>query len=200
MFVPQVRDLDAYDLRQRPLSYWKPGDPETLAIGLGSPDDPPLSPPPLDFGSYTGCMPEEECGDVNIAGIFYHSILGDCIDIRARFDTRDGRIYYRVVDEHGARITCKPECSVLPLTLDEITDMLDTLEPPDQRQEGLDYFQDIWGFNLDSLSNDYQPGFVEVSSPFYPQLGAWYKDREEVWLERARKEWEEEMGQEWEDS
>ena len=51
-----------------------------------------------------------------------------------------------------------------------------------------EYFEGDW----DKLN-----GFVTVDSHFYPELGAWYAEREEVWLEHAKKMWEEENEEEW---
>lgn len=195
MYVFPVRDPDSYDLHQRPLSYWGLSAPESLAIGAGWTDGPPLSPPPAGIGVVGGYIPPLEHDEVEIVSLYFSSMLGDCTSVRARFDVRDGRIYYRVVNDGGWRYISKPECSRLPLTLEEVISLLDTMEDGVERLAGQDYFEQIWEEQWDSDPDS--KGFVTVSSPFYPQLGAWYAEREEVWMERVRKALAEENGEEW---
>jgi hypothetical protein len=106
------------------------------------------------------------------------------MSIRAKQEA--GRIKYRIVDEYGTKITCTREDSDRPLSLRELIEVIDTSSTEDWT--GL-YFGDFeWRLSNEECSPDELAGFIEVSSTFYPKIGAYYEEAFRVWCETKNAE------------
>ena len=210
-------------LNYRPESYWDPADPVIAitgnvtgalrreAIRRTLEDDLPLDAmiddealqdvlseerraaqgaihPWLMGGEY---LPPYLPGEVEIARITLGSVMMDVIAIRAR--RQRGRILYRVVDEYpedGLIRSYRPKSSPRPLTLGELVGLIDSMRSDEcaRGQTYLEWLRDTGCEDIESAAD-----FVEVSSPFYPELKALFDARAADWLaERRRKLAEEE--------
>lgn len=153
-------------------------------------------------------LPDRVEGEIEIARIDTQSVTGDVYQVLARLES-DGRIRYRVVDEYwdeGSRYAVTPEVSDEPLTLGELIDLIDTAEQVTKDWlSGYDVglFDKDRQFNYDSVCDDeiFTPdeiidyaeecaGYAAVSSPFYPMLASYYRDRAEAWLLEVRADLE----------
>lgn len=135
-------------------------------------------------------LPDSNPDEVEIARIELASTTGDVIEIRAR-PTEDGHIRYRAVDEYwdaGSRIDVSPEVSNEPLTLGELIELIDTDRLCDRDRE--------MAIEHGHTDPDAFVNFVTVSSPFYPTLGSYYRQRAEGWqLELRSGPWRDEVEQ-----
>lgn len=120
--------------------------------------------PRLMGGEYlTDLWPNE----VEIARVMLASTTGDVISVRARRCKH--RIYYRVVDEYDNEYVSTPsrKSSLKPITLGQLEQLIE------EADAGLTHFKEM-------LSQD--PDFLQVTSPFYPELEALYQRRISDWL------------------
>ncbi len=134
-----------------------------------------------------GALPEFLEGEVEIVSIRLNSVMGDLKSVRAR---RDGdKIRYRVVDEyhecdeHGELIndfSCRPDESSLPLTVDEIKELLWSIEVDGYGQ----IFTKAWEEQLDGPIEDYENDFYYLLSDFYHGLQRWLEERFDDWKRR----------------
>jgi hypothetical protein len=131
--------------------------------------------PALMGGEY---LPDLEDSGVEIARVELDSVTADVISIRA---TRDGElIRYEVVDEYDIERKISPETSATPLEMGQLVELIDTARD-EYDQVGLtDLFRD----NTAQFMEDPKDAvnFVTVSSPFYPELRAYYEFRAQEWL------------------
>jgi hypothetical protein len=104
--------------------------------------------------------------------------------IRARREA--GRIRYRVVDEYESTITCAREESDRPLSLREVIELIDNASTEDLT--GLYFGVYEWQVANDESSPDELAGSIEVSSTFYPEIGAYYEEAFKVWCEAKKAE------------
>ena len=134
-----------------------------------------------------GALPEFLDGEVEIVSIRLNSVMGDLKSVRAR---RDGDVIrYRVVDEYqecaedGELIndyTWRPEESSLPLTIDEVKDLLWSIEADGYGQ----IFTKAWEEQLDGPIEDYENDFYYLLSDFYHGLQGWLEERFDEWKRR----------------
>jgi hypothetical protein len=118
--------------------------------------------------------------EVEIARVTIQSTLQDVTSVFARRGKR--RIYYRVVDEYeGDTLSGRTErTSTKPLTLGELEQ----------------FFNCAWSifdilemnFGDDGYDPDDIRSFSSVTSQFYPQIGALYRQRIEAWTAERRRE------------
>lgn len=116
-------------------------------------------------------LPDQKKGEVEIARLTLASTTQDVVSIRARKGKR--RIYYRVVDEYEGETlsgTAK-RTSVRPLTLGQLIGLL----------EGAYSIWDTVYMNEMNCDAERMKWFVSMTSPFYPQLGAYYDRQFEAW-------------------
>lgn len=98
--------------------------------------------------------------------------------IRARRDGR--RILYRVVDEYDSPVELSRESSEQALAMHELIALIDETCIRGSRP-GL-YLGDLaWRVDNEEDAAEDLAGFIEVSSPFYPQLGEWYEAAFQRW-------------------
>jgi hypothetical protein len=125
-------------------------------------------------------LPNLGQSEVEIARITIQSTLQDVTSVFARRGKR--RIYYRVVDEYeGDTLSGKTErTSTKPLTLGEL----------EQFFNGAWSIFDILEMNFgeDGYDPDDIRRFSSVTSQFYPQIGALYRQRIEAWTAERRTE------------
>ena len=178
----------------RPRTYWPGVWTTELSTTLAStdrwfkqglaPNSAPLlgaSPASLDAGRY---LPEMGQDEVEIARVELASTLGDVTSIRARLGA-DHRIHYRVVDEYDYwpfRVT--PEWSLLPLSLDELIDLIDGVRWLPGEENGEQFgLTTVFQGNLleDGGSVEQAVGFVRVGSDYYPGLTRHYELEAERW-------------------
>ena len=100
--------------------------------------------------------------EVEVARIKLESVTGDVVSIRARRQL-DG-ITYRIVDEYDTVFCCQPDHSRLPLTLAEITGLIEEF---------------IWLLleGNDDLDEEVYRSFVTMDSAFYAELEDWWQQR-----------------------
>ena len=203
-----------FDLSLRPETYWEHGDPleailsgikgearrlmvkEALEAGKDVSDwllDPLLEEEPRRFiggihpffmgGEY---LPSDLLGETTIARIALRSTTADVIEVRAR--PRGPGIRYRIVDEYETDFLLPFDRSEVPLSLRELTALVNNSEGLRQKQ-GLVSAEveacccpggrsgrthEEW---LESVR-----GFVTVTSEFYPELQGYYEAFVEEWL------------------
>lgn len=169
------------DLDWRPDTYWPEGaegpapaitDDEDLLQGYGAAP-----------GFYAGShIPDLEPGEVEIACVLMQSVLGDAVSVRAR-RLADGRIGYRIVDEHDEPYDCVPSSSDRPLSLRELGELLDRSEAEGGTEwgPGIAWTPLRCQFELGG-STDGLVEFLDVYSDVYPELGEWYGRRIAQWV------------------
>lgn len=148
--------------------------------------------PAMMGGEY---LPGAEPEEVEIVRVELASATADVIEVRAR--SLEGRIHYQAVDEYwdeGERYLVTPEWSERPLTFGELIDLIDTacrgsegyFDPSPFTVGLVDQWRELpsqGGGDPASLL-----GFVRVSSAFYPELGAYYEERANAWVEQKKLE------------
>ena len=164
-------DRTRYNLDYRPASYW-------TTAGDGAGVKPSVRRrPAFDLGREF--LPEKQPNEVEIALISLASVTGDVIAITAR--RRGARIVYRIVDEYDTRFRFKPKTSTQPLSMGELVALIDGATGHlDGDAKGLTGA--YRSYNLDGCDAADLVDFVTVSSPFYPELQAYYAEEAGEWL------------------
>ena len=168
-------DRTRYNLDYRPASYW-------TTAGDGAGVKPSVRRrPAFDLGREF--LPEKQPNEVEIALISLASVTGDVIAITAR--RRGARIVYRIVDEYDTRFRFKPKSSTQPLSMEELVALIDgTTGHLDGDAKGLtSAYRD---YNAAFCDPERLVDFVIVSSPFYPELRAYYEEEAREWLAVAK--------------
>ncbi len=122
-------------------------------------------------------LPNLDQVEVEIARVTLASVLQDVVSVRARKGR--GRLRYRVVDEYGGDTLTglNRRTSIRPLPLGQLVDFLDGAWP----------MRDVIAMNGLAGSADSMKDFLAVSSPFYPQLEAYYDCRFATWANDYRR-------------
>jgi hypothetical protein len=135
--------------------------------------------PAMMGGEY---LPDVEDDSAEIVRQELESVMGDVISIRA---TRSGtRINYSIVDEHGIQYEISPKSSKEPLTMRQLIRMIDGVRSEDG-WIGLTVSFREYVLGLEGTPEKHVD-FVTVSSTFYPQLEAYYKEQARDWLKKAK--------------
>ena len=139
-------------------------------------------------------LPDFMPGEIEIARIILESTLLDVISVRARW--RSGRYRYRVVDEHITEFAIRRKTSHLPLTLQELINLLEQGDVVDHvfpGSAGTGLVRHWWHQQLSDGVYDAEecPGFTSVESDQYPSLALWYKKHSEEWITEYADEEEE---------
>jgi hypothetical protein len=135
-------------------------------------------------------LPELDAGEVEIARISMASTTSDQISVRAR--QQDGSIRYRIVgeyeEEEGMRLIMPFDTSEQPLTLGRLMELIDgACIPGDVYSGGV--FTSSWEMTREfSTDEDEIVNFLSLSSPFYPEIDACYRELAENWLQERRLE------------
>jgi hypothetical protein len=119
-------------------------------------------------------LPDLRRGELEIARVTVGSVMGDVTSVRAR-RTKKG-IAYRIEDEHETEYEARPRWSREPLSMLELIRLIENAKPASPTLGVLKMNRE-GGSEWDDLE-----GFVEVTSPFYPQLGAWYERYLGLWI------------------
>ncbi len=161
-----VDGVDA-DMRSESLS-----DEERAAVGGIHPS--------LMGGEY---LPDQESNEVEIARVDLDSVTSDVLSLRARW--QEGWIQYRFVDEYDSVYEIKPERSKQPLTFGELVGLINSIGgscfPRAVRE--VNYSFEWTEHNARACSP-----FSRFSSDFYPELGAYYQEEADCWLEAKLEE------------
>jgi hypothetical protein len=121
--------------------------------------------PALMGGLY---LPDLEEGEVEIARISLESVTADQISVRAR--PVKGGIAYAIHDEYGTDFERHPAFSRKPLTMLQVTRLIDKATDDGGLVFGyVKYNAEGGGSRPDELRT-----FATVTSRFYPDLGHWY--------------------------
>lgn len=122
-------------------------------------------------------LPDHRPSEVEIARITLASTTQDVVSVRARKGR--GRIRYRVVDEYGGDTLSgrNERTSIRPLTLGQLVAFLD----------GAWSVREVVAMNDMEVDSEQMKWFVTVSSPFYPEIGAYFGRRFEDWGEEYRR-------------
>jgi hypothetical protein len=118
-------------------------------------------------------LPDYAPGEVEIARIVLQSTTGDVISIRARTD-RDG-IHYRIVDEYDTGFDFSPRQSKLPLSMQELVELIDGAAPEGYDQRGLGLCYILANYECAGDLEEWLRDFSRVESDVYPQLSAHYR-------------------------
>ena len=136
-------------------------------------------------------LPPLKAGEEPIARVKLASVLWDITEVCARLE--DGVIRYQVYDEYESVFSGFKETSLLPLTLGELIELIETAlshiyDPP---SAGLVWHFLEWPILEDGdnyATRKEMEYFVTVTSPFYPELGTHYEQVISRWVETG--EWE----------
>jgi hypothetical protein len=127
-------------------------------------------------------LPKYDEDEIEIARVNLQSVTFDVISIRAW--RKEGEIFYRVVDEYDSRFDLFIESSEEPLTLRELIELIDNTDNLDAEDSG----GLVWGvldYHVDNGSDpEEMRTFVDVESPFYPQLARYYSEQIDGWVDR----------------
>lgn len=123
-------------------------------------------------------LPDYLPGEVEIARVTLANVTRDVISVRARPRRRAYR--YRIVDEYGARWTCRPRASVRPLPLWRLIAMIDTA--CFGRGRWTDLTEELREAHGGAPTDAAE--FVEVTSDQYAELAEHYRRRASTWLAR----------------
>ncbi len=209
--MPNPKD---YDLDYRPRSYWGPQDLEThygarakgelrrksalALLGEGISDEGMLtSSLPDDERVAAGAihpwfmggeyLPDYLTNEVEIARLTFKSTTMDVLSVRARRTKH--RIKYRIMDEYfdqwGEHYVMRPATSTQPLTLKQVIDAINLNDLVGGPRES-NYDGGSW-CRPDEIFD-----FCTVSSAYYDQLGHWFDDVNEEWLETEEERLEQE--------
>jgi len=137
-------------------------------------------------------LPALESGEVEFVRVSLASTTSDQISVRAR---RQGdKIKYRVVGEYEEQMqyVLPFDQSDRPLILAELVQLIDGSRIPDDIFfGGLVIGNWECGYS-ESCDVDDAMSFISISSPFYPELEAYYEEVAENWAQEHRFEDEEE--------
>ncbi len=129
-------------------------------------------------------LPEYLAGEVEIARVALDSVSLDVVSVRAC--RRRRCIRYRIVDEYsdeGAMYVVKPESSEVPLSMAQLIELIDTavMQNGCRADERTGLVRRHWDELNGDIPLDEVVSFARVSSPFYPQLGAYYEAEAAAW-------------------
>jgi hypothetical protein len=129
-------------------------------------------------------LPAFKRGQVEIARIVLASTTQDVFSIRVR--RRPSGVYaYSFHDEYQSTWHIRPRTSKQPLTMGRLIQLIDTATcdemPVGQGDLIIDLYQGAGGL-------PHGVGFVRVESEVYPELGAWYRMREDAEVARLQAE------------
>lgn len=141
--------------------------------------------PGLMGGEY---LPDQPLGAVEIARISLASVTRDQIVIYAHKTAKN--IRYSVVDEYDTHYKQPFYQRKDTISLGEVIKIIDESEHPDAVYTGGIVFMTLNG-NGFQYAESLDEGFVEVTSAFYPDLGAYYKFAVREWYAKCQSENEE---------
>jgi hypothetical protein len=129
--------------------------------------------------------------EVEIARIELESTTSDVMSLRARLVGRKRlRIEYRLVDEYETEYRLRPFRTTRPLTLGQLTKLLDSVDGDAADEEWLVHGWVLCFNECNRACSDGDPepyrDFTRVSSEFYPQLSTHYERLFERWVEAYR--------------
>lgn len=136
--------------------------------------------PAMMGGEY---LPDLLPDEVEICRLSLRSVTADQISVRARLEP-SGLLCYRVVSEYETLAYVTPrETSELPLTAWELLMLIqDTYVRSDPEVGGI--FTALWTVQSDHAEDREEIlSFIKVSSPFYPEINALYRELGNRWCD-----------------
>jgi hypothetical protein len=126
-------------------------------------------------------LPRYRKREVEIARLVLDSPRMDVVAIRAR-RSKDGRIHYRVVDEHEGTFRWRPKTSAEPFSFRELVAFIDGIDDGGRPADVgyVDYLRNA-AVERGNPPEDVT-GFVTVTSPLYPKLEPYYEAHARAWL------------------
>ena len=151
----------------------KLADPDRVALGQIHPR--------YMGGEY---LPDFKREEVEIARVTLQSSTQDVISVRAKPAAH--RIKYKIVDEYETPSTISPASSSRPLSMSRLICLMDGAKVG--VYDGVSWSTGVvWGPLTMNLENSDDPleliDFVEVTSEFYPELGDYYADEIQRFLQ-----------------
>lgn len=117
-------------------------------------------------------LPRRRQGEVELARVALASVTSDVIALRGRW--AGGRYHYRMVDEYGTDIELCRETSRRPLTLGQVSEILETVEGGIET-DGKGIVACWWGQQFRcGYSPDDGTNVAWLESELYPDLPGWY--------------------------
>lgn len=110
-------------------------------------------------------VPNLEINQTEIVRIWIDSTFGDIVSVRATM--LDSGISYSMHDDHEEKYIINPESSKLPITVQEVINLIETAHIEDTE------------WLLMTKLRDGGHGFFNITSDCYPQLEAWYNENEQ---------------------
>lgn len=142
-------------------------------------------------------LPDFDPMETEIARASLRSVLGDIISVRAKLES--GLIHYYIVDEYDTQFDYKPKTSREPLTMSELTSLIDSVDHVDKGgwdwcEPGLNrMYRDAnahrKGYNEDGSPPESLVDFTTITSEFYPELYEYYVEDTKAWL-KSTEEWD----------
>ncbi|WP_424315684.1 hypothetical protein [Haloferula sp.] len=178
-----LRNVKGTNRRRIIVDYWNAGKIDELAPELLEDEtDPELKSflegidPSFMGGEY---LPDLGPTEVEIVRVELKSTTSDVISIRARMESGDPRIHYRIVDEYETDFSFTPKTSNKPLTQGELIAMIDGVD--DGRDGGLALCYNQMNADGGSCPESLRE-FTTLSSEFYPDLYDHYDEIHEDWM------------------
>ncbi|MFP8870391.1 MAG: hypothetical protein VCB43_02495 [Myxococcota bacterium] len=156
---------ESFDFDFRPESYWD------------------------DDESYWDPGDEEWSEHVCIASLVMETtLLGSVISVLA--SPRGGRIHYQVLDDCLDTVyEVRPKTSKRPLTFRQVTRLIDSFDGGEAQRGPIGILEE----NAQYVEPEELSGFIQVGSGFYPELGKFYEQKLQGWIDgevRSREqEW-----------
>lgn len=119
-------------------------------------------------------------GEIEIARIVLEATVQEFVLILAR--SHESGWHYRMVDEYETQFELSYTESPLPLTLEDLIELIDTASS----EVGIGYVRPVLILNSDCDDVEELRDFITVSSRFYPGLGSYYQNDIDQWIRANR--------------
>ena len=96
---------------------------------------------------------------------------------------------YRIVDEYGNKFILKQKTSKRPLSMNKVIQVLDTAktifyDTGEEEEENVGLMKpQIIFYKDEGVGKDEVVNFINVSSPFYPDLEQYYEKQKLIWFD-----------------
>ena len=141
--------------------------------------------PSMMGGEY---LPQHLINEIELCRVVLNSTTMDVTSLRVRKQKR--RYVYRIVDEYSNKFTLTKKTSTKPLSMREVTQILDTsrevLYDTGEEMEYVGLIKPVIEYmKQDGCGKEESIEYVIVESTFYPELFAYYEQQKEIWFEEA---------------
>jgi hypothetical protein len=141
--------------------------------------------PSMMGGEY---LPQYLRSEIELCRVILNSTTMDVTSLRVR--KQKHRYAYRIVDEYSNKFIITKKTSTKPLSMREITQILDTsreiLYDTGEEMEYVGLIKPVIEYmKQDGCKKEESIDFVTVESTFYPELFAYYEQQKEIWFEES---------------